>query len=131
MVKAGGGFPGGRRVTGGTIVPQFSLVQVLVAARTLGRQPQVSSLRILTARRGGFLPGENFWIVTTQTGKPGVLALKGVAGLAMIEGLAAGPPINNLKVHSNMFGMAAGTVLPLFRKGTHLGVVSRFSFQAG
>ena len=104
---------------------QAPFVWILMASPASSRQPKVGSVQVFDLYRGTVLRSNLRRIVAAVASKPGVLALKNVSGLFMIEALAV--PLDQRKVFPVVLRVTTCALLARSRRD----IVRRMQSLAG
>ncbi len=96
------------------ILAELAAVLILMAAYTFTGKPKIGSLEIFD-EDSATREGRNiFWFVAFLAGYSSMLPYQREAGLAVVHGLAAWLPMNELKIGAVVLRMAARTILAGF-----------------
>lgn len=101
---------------------QTPFVRVLMASPAGGRQSEVGSTQVFDLDGVAFLRADLCWSVAAIATDPGVLALKDVSSLFVIEGF--GIPLNQRKVFAIVLGVTTRALLARSRGDVVSGVKS-------
>lgn len=105
------------------IFSELAAVLVLVAACTLGGEPEISSTEVFDQYSTSRCTWNEISFVATRARDSRMLSGEREAGLAVVHGLAVWFPVNDLKVGAVMFRMAGHTIfagsIRFYPRGMH------------
>jgi len=115
VVKTRCRFPVREIVALRTVRPQPAGVRIFMAGDTILRSAQVSAGQVLDLDQWPIRGADVRWGVALLAGHSGVLALEGVAGLAVVKRGSRRVPANQVEIHTIVVRMAARTLLAIGR----------------
>lgn len=110
MIEERRGFPSLYRVAARAIRTNLAAVLILMATGAFAGKSEVSSIEVFDQYASSGRAGNEISLVAVRARDTGMLPCECEAGLAVVQGLAAGLPMNKLKIDAVVIRMAAGTI---------------------
>jgi hypothetical protein len=98
-------------VAGRAILPDLAAVLILMAARALARESKIGSVEVFYEDPATRYGRNIFRFVALLAGYSSMLSHQSEAGLAMVYGLSAWLPMNELKISAVVLRMAARAIV--------------------